>query len=175
MKCGKIWYMNWVKSMRKLRIANGQGMVEFALVLPILLLVMLGIIEFGRLLFTYSMISAASREGARYAAAAGRVPSTGTQRHSDCAGIIAAATRIGAFAGVGAGDVTISYDEGPGTAAYSSVCPPSQYVNLKDRVIVTVSTSFQPVVPIMNVPTIPFSMTTRRTIIKDVQMITPTP
>jgi len=159
--------------MRKLRRDNGQGMVEFALVLPILLLVIFGIIEFGRLLFTYSMISAASREGARYAAATGRV--SGTERHSDCAGIIAAATRIGAFAGVGAGDVTISYDEGPGTAAYSNVCPPGQYVDLGDRVMVTVSTSFQPVVPIVNVPAIPFSMTTRRTIIKDVQMITPTP
>jgi Flp pilus assembly protein TadG len=128
---------------------------------------MFGIIEFGRLLFTYSMISAASREAARYAAAA--------EGYSDCAGIISAATRIGAFAGVDAGDVTIAYDEGPGTAEYSSVCPPSQYVNLGDRVIVTVSTSFQPVVPIVNVPAIPFSMITRRTIIKDVQMITPTP
>ncbi len=136
---------------------------------------MFGIIEFGRLLFTYSMISAASREGARYAAAAGRLPGTGTERYSDCAGIIAAATRIGTFAGVGAGDVSIAYDEGPGTAAYSSVCPPGQYVDLGDRVIVTVATSFQPVVPIVNVPAIPFSMTTRRTIIKDVSMITPTP
>ena len=167
--------MNWVESMRKLRKDNGQGMVEFALVLPILLLVMFGIIEFGRLLFTYSMISAASREGARYAAASGRLPGTATERHSDCAGIIAAATRIGAFAGVGAGDVTIAYDEGPGTSAYSSVCPPGQYVDLGDRVMVTVSTSFQPVVPIVNVPPIRFSMTTRRTIIKDVSMITPTP
>ena len=161
--------------MHRLKKDNGQGMVEFALVLPLLLLVMFGIIEFGRLLFTYSMISAASREGARYAAAAGRLPGTGTERYSDCAGIISAATRIGAFAGVGAGDVTISYDEGPGTAAYSSVCPPGQYVDLGDRVIVTVATSFQPVVPIVNVPAIPFAMTTRRTIIKDVQMITPTP
>ena len=36
-----------------------QGIVEFVLVLPILLLVVLGVIEFGRLLFTYSAVAAA--------------------------------------------------------------------------------------------------------------------
>ena len=49
---------------------NAQGMVEFALILPILLLVILGIIEFGRLLFFYSSVTSASREAARYGSAA---------------------------------------------------------------------------------------------------------
>ena len=44
---------------------NGQGMVEFALVLPLLLLVMFGIIEFGRLLFIYSAVFTSSRDAAR--------------------------------------------------------------------------------------------------------------
>jgi Flp pilus assembly protein TadG len=41
-------------------------MVEMALILPILLLVILGLIEFGRAFFYYTMVSNAAREGARY-------------------------------------------------------------------------------------------------------------
>ncbi len=46
---------------------KGQSLVEFALILPVLLLLVFGIIEFGRALNTYLIISNASREGARYA------------------------------------------------------------------------------------------------------------
>lgn len=47
---------------------KGQSLVETALVLPILLLLIFGIIEFGRIFNAYIIISNASREGARYAA-----------------------------------------------------------------------------------------------------------
>ncbi|HEX2981595.1 MAG TPA: TadE family protein, partial [Anaerolineaceae bacterium] len=50
---------------------RGQGMVEFALALPIILMVIFGIIEFGRLLLSYSAVFSASREAARYGAAVG--------------------------------------------------------------------------------------------------------
>lgn len=45
----------------------GQSVVEFALVLPILLLVLLGIIDFGRVLSTGYVVSHAARDAARYA------------------------------------------------------------------------------------------------------------
>ncbi|MBN1485128.1 MAG: pilus assembly protein [Chloroflexia bacterium] len=45
---------------------RGQTVVEFALILPILLLIALGLIEFGRAFFVYSVVSNAAREGARY-------------------------------------------------------------------------------------------------------------
>ena len=48
---------------------KAQGMVEFALVLPILLLLVLGIIEAGRLLFYYGVVTNASREAARFGSA----------------------------------------------------------------------------------------------------------
>ncbi len=48
---------------------KGQGMVEFALVFPLLLMVTLGIIEFGWMMFSYSAVVTSSREGARYGAA----------------------------------------------------------------------------------------------------------
>jgi Flp pilus assembly protein TadG len=45
---------------------NGQGLVEMALVLPLLLLLFMGIIEFGRVLGSYIVINNLAREGARY-------------------------------------------------------------------------------------------------------------
>lgn len=46
---------------------NAQSMVEFALIIPILLLLILGIIEYGRLFFAWITIENAARSGARYA------------------------------------------------------------------------------------------------------------
>lgn len=44
----------------------GQALVEMALVLPLLLLLLLGIFECGRIMGSYMLISDLSREGARY-------------------------------------------------------------------------------------------------------------
>ena len=49
-----------------LRREAGQELVEFALILPLLLLLFLGIIEFGRAMLAYNTIANAAREGARY-------------------------------------------------------------------------------------------------------------
>ncbi len=43
----------------------GQDIVEYALILPLLLLLMFGIIEFGVLFLSYNTIANAAREGAR--------------------------------------------------------------------------------------------------------------
>lgn len=45
---------------------RGQDLAEFAVALPVLLLLLLGIIEFGILVYSYNAISNAAREGARY-------------------------------------------------------------------------------------------------------------
>ena len=45
---------------------EGQALVEFALVIPVLLLLLLGVIEFGLLLYNQQVITNASREGARF-------------------------------------------------------------------------------------------------------------
>ena len=47
---------------------KGQALVELALVLPILLLLVFGIVEFGRIFGTYLMVTHGAREGARAAA-----------------------------------------------------------------------------------------------------------
>lgn len=54
--------------MRSLRLNSsekGASVVEFALVLPLLLLLLFGIIEFGIILFDKAMLTNACREGAR--------------------------------------------------------------------------------------------------------------
>lgn len=55
-------------SRRKLRQEQGQTMVEFALVMPVLLLVIFGIIQFGVLYNDYISLTDATRVGARKAA-----------------------------------------------------------------------------------------------------------
>ena len=47
---------------------KGQSLVEFALVVPVLLLIMLGLIEFGRAWMTKNIMTGAAREGVRVAA-----------------------------------------------------------------------------------------------------------
>ncbi|MGK2851948.1 MAG: TadE/TadG family type IV pilus assembly protein [Candidatus Limnocylindrales bacterium] len=50
---------------RRRRRARGQSLVEFALVLPIFLLLLFGVIDAGRLVYLHTVLSQAAREGAR--------------------------------------------------------------------------------------------------------------
>ena len=45
---------------------EGQALVEFAIVLPILMILLVGMMEFGLLFYNKHVITNASREGARY-------------------------------------------------------------------------------------------------------------
>ena len=47
---------------------RGQSLVEFALVLPIFLVLILGVFDFGRLIFFHTSMTNGAREGARLAA-----------------------------------------------------------------------------------------------------------
>lgn len=50
------------------RETRGQSLVEFALILPVFLLVLFGLIDAGRFVYMNSVLSQAAREGARVAA-----------------------------------------------------------------------------------------------------------
>ncbi len=157
---------------------KAQGMVEFALALPILLLLVLGIIEFARLMLTYSAVYSASREAARYAL--GEEPSVnGLPHYRDCDQIRANGVRVGSFGGVETQDFKIGFDR---KGFYETALTPSQildslpsddlcsgsqyiptHIDLKDppekhpslstgdRILVRVRTHFDPIVPIVNV------------------------
>jgi len=113
-------------------------------------MIVYGMIEFSRLMATYSMLTTASREGARYGAAAGDVGG-GLPHYADCAGIRAAAKKQAILANLTDADIEIAYDQGPGTTLLVG-CPATGDVHLGDRVIVQVKGQFQPLVPMVNIP-----------------------
>lgn len=152
-------------------VNKAQGMVEFAMVLPLLLLLIYGIIESGRLLFLYTSAMTSSREAARYGSAAGDVSGTMTY-YADCTGMREAAKRIGRFAGVQDANISINYDHGPGSTSPFATCPlaATDEVVLGDRVIVQVNTLYQPILPMVRFVSFPVTSVTRRTIVKDVDI-----
>jgi Flp pilus assembly protein TadG len=86
----------------------GQALVEFAIVVPILLLILLGIVDFARAWNVYEVLTDAAREGARE-----WVVDNGKDWDVDIVPIIQAA---GARAGIAidASDVTKTEPDGPG-------------------------------------------------------------
>ena len=166
--------------MPKFRVKNpqtAQGIVEFALVLPVLLLVIFGVIGFGHLFFSYTAVVSASREAARWGSAVGVTDSL-RPRYRDCHGIRATAVRMGSFAGVTAVDspdaatpgVAISFDHGPNDTNpdYDDCTDDIGPVDVAygDRINVRVTVAYRPIVPLVNIPTFPMNATTSRTIIK---------
>jgi Flp pilus assembly protein TadG len=61
---------------------QGQTLIEFAIVLPVLLLIVFVIFDLGRAIYTYSMLTNAAREGARYASVASTASTTDIQQHT---------------------------------------------------------------------------------------------
>lgn len=75
---------------KRLKGEKGQAMVEFALILPILLLIICGIIDFGWMFYNQLSIDNACREGARYAVVHSDVAKTQIEQHIiySCSGSI---------------------------------------------------------------------------------------
>jgi hypothetical protein len=138
----------WLTRNRMPDRRRGQGMVEFAMAIPIFLMLVLGVIEFGRMFFMYTSVFAAAREGARYGAA--------VKTLCDPVGLQNAARRVGFFAGDM--DIAIQYDDGYGTI---KAC---ENTVLGDRVHVTASIRFQSITGV--IPDLTLRSTARRTIIK---------
>jgi len=53
---------------KNIRKQDGQSLVEFALVMPVFIILLFGIMEFGRLWEVSNILTSAAREGARVAA-----------------------------------------------------------------------------------------------------------
>lgn len=138
----------WLNRKRMHEHRRGQGMVEFALAIPIFLMLVLGIIEFGRMFLMYTSVFAGAREGARYGAAVETV--------CDTSGLHDAVRRVGFFAG----DVNIGiqYDDGFGNL---KACNETV---LGDRVNVTTEITFDSITGV--IPELTLRSTARRTLIK---------
>lgn len=160
------------KTQSKRRKTKAQAMVEFALVLPILLMLVYGMIEVGRLIFTYAIVATASREAVRYGSATGVNMAGTTLRYQDCAGITAAAQNVDFFDSFQDAEVDITFHHGPNQAAFAS-CPPVE-VKTGDRIEVEVSADYSPIVPL--IPIDPFTITSRsaRTILLEIRILSTT-
>lgn len=132
---------------------KAQAMVEFAIVLPLLLLLLYGILEAGRLLFIYSTVVTASRQAVRYGSATGEGETTTVPRFQDCDGIRLAAQRVDYLNAFDNDDIVIQWDTGPGTTATTfcaagvtsdnSFAPTSNSTRLR----VTIEGDYHPIVP----------------------------
>ncbi len=120
--------------------------MEFALILPILLLVVLGIVEFGYLFTAYTSMFNAAREGARY----------GVVQAKDVVGIISTVQEKIFLVDPQAVNITVAYDSGPGTQEFTDVTR----IQVGDRVLVrvtydlpTITPVIQPIVPSLHIET----------------------
>lgn len=115
---------------------KGAAVVEFAIVVPLLLLLLFGMVEFSLLLYNKHIITNASREGARYA-----IVVTSGARHSqeDVSKVVAywAAKRLVTFGSdeLDLNDVEVCSQE-EGTSTW--VCPNNTSSNFGDKVRVRV-------------------------------------
>ena len=72
--------MKWSKrgKHRLLRGTEGATVVEFAIIVPVLLLILWGIVDFGNVYYQLSIVNEAAREGARVAGVGGTLQSVTT-------------------------------------------------------------------------------------------------
>lgn len=144
-------------------------MVQFALVAPLLFLLLFGLIELGRLGITSMTVANDAREGARYGIASG-AGNGGEPRYADCDGVRNAVRSKSVMFVPGDGNISVTYDHGPATAAFltcsgTSVNPADIASN--DRIIVTVSHTFHSFIPFFNMSPLNLTATEQRTIVKD--------
>lgn len=155
------------------RAGSGQATAEFALVIGVLLFIMLGVVDLGRLIAVHSAAVTASREGARYGAAVGQDPAfANVERYRNCAGIKEAARRV-SRALITPQSITVAWDDGPGTATRqpcndaNTNNPAAADIGSFDRVVVTVNATFSPISAIRFViPSVSVTSVDRRTIVK---------
>ena len=120
---------------------RAQAMVEFAIVAPILFLLLFGVIEVGRMMFLYAAVTNASREAARWGSAVG-YDDTGVLRYKNCDAITTIA-RNAAF--TPSANVEIYYDTGPSTTP--TQCNNPVYPGYRasgDRIMVKVTVTYRP-------------------------------
>jgi Flp pilus assembly protein TadG len=97
------------------RREEGQALVEFALVIPVLLIILFAIVQFGIMLNTYITVTDAARSGARQLAL--------EQGNDDpCDPSVQVATNAGNSAKIGSTNVTIGFTSTTDVVSTSDFC-----------------------------------------------------
>jgi Flp pilus assembly protein TadG len=157
-------------------VRKAQAMVEFAIALPILLMVLIGIFEVGRMVFVYSSVTNASRNASRYASAVGMTLALDNinyyHKYVYCDGIKDIVYQTAYMVPDSSLTITISYDDGNGNAL--AVCDAAGGedadalavpVGTGDRVTVTVSAPYKPIVRLVPIKPRTITATSSRTIL----------
>jgi hypothetical protein len=158
-----------------------QAMVEFAIALPLLLLILYGVIELARIAFIFSSTSNASRAAARYGAGAGE-NSDGTPHYLDCDGIREIAKQSAYVTDFS--EINITYDRGvnsDGTQIPIAGIDPdpsvdscsSENFNVRngDRIVVQVSANYEPIVSIIPIDPIEIVSSNARTFVVSIPIL----
>ena len=148
----------------KILSERAQAIVEFAIVLPILMVLLVGIFEVGRMIYVYSAVNNASREAVRYASAVG-LDDDGLNHYNNCPGIRDWARRSAYFMNLQDTDIDITFDQGPGTTSRPAVCDGSDTVASGDRVTVEVTATYGPLINLIPISTRTFTSSSSRTIL----------
>lgn len=127
--------------------ARGQALVEFALVIPIFLLMVFGIIDAGRLIYTYNTVSNAARDGARVAivnqsTTGGTTCDTTAAPPAPTAYPLGCALFSGFALGLSSANVSVTYRD-PADAA------PCASMAIGCLAVVSVTGQFQPFTPVI--------------------------
>lgn len=142
---------------------RAQAMVEFAIVAPILFLMLFGIIEVGRMVFLYASVTNASREAVRYGSAVG-YDDTGVIKYKNCLAITNLAQQVAYSPNA---VVEIYYDTGPGDTSPVR-CTTAEYAGYRrpgDRIMVTVRADYTPYIRLVPWGARTFTSTSYRTIL----------
>ncbi len=148
---------------------QGATLLEFGIMLPVALMLLLGIAEGARFVAAKQAITTASREAARYGSTIGETG--GIPHYADCAAIRTRATGSTPFELTDT-DILITYDNGP-TTTQIGLCPTTgpladpAVIQSGDRIVVTVSRPFTSSLPFIgSVFDMEISATDHRTILK---------
>ena len=149
----KAWQKRIAGALKLERGSRGQGLTEFALILPLLLVVIMGVIDFGRALFIYTSIFNAAREGVRY----GAVEPLSLE---DITSQVRASILMADPAEV---EVWVWYDRGPGTDPFYDPAA----VQIGDRVVVHANHQIGLITPLISamVNSLPVDVQAARTIV----------
>jgi PKD repeat protein len=134
-------HLGWFVLRRRTPRTRGQSLVEFALILPVFLLFLLGAVDFGRAFYTYIEVTNGAREGTAYAAA-NPTDTSGIQ------GKVLQETSIQGQGGEGAVTVSTSCTTSGGTTINCADAPGG--AGIGNVVTVRVTRPFSFITPFMN-------------------------
>ena len=142
----KAWSANLIPSEAKSR-KDGQGLIEFALLIPLVLLLAVNAVNFGGFLFAWITVADAARDGAQYMAMSSASPATLNQ--------ITTLVTADVSSLINRSSVVVTVCSNPATAQTPTVCALSDPEGAAYTLgAVDVTYTYQPFIPLFSFPTL---------------------